>query len=159
MGIRGSMHYNYNQQDSFDYADVNVHRMLARGSKANLIGNTYLEEVNDKAYIGTINSGMMLQNEKTQNGVSFTVPYMSRCKFLQTDSRLLGAGVGNTPDQSDNNYIVQYRTSTRGLDAEHAISTRVYAGAGTDFQLLNFVGVPPIRKYDVTATGISYGTI
>jgi len=158
-GIRGSMHYHYNQQDSENFTDILVSRMMTNGSKSYSVFTDLLGEANDRPYGSTLNSGCMLQNEKTQNGVSFTVPFMNKYKFTPCSSGILGVGNSVKYQLIENNYIVQYRANTRNLPPNYQVSVRVYAGAGTDFTLLNFIGVPPKYQYSVNATELALGVL
>lgn len=159
VGIRGSMHYHYNQQDTVDFADVLVSRMLTNGSKSFSVSTSILGEANDQPYPSTINSGCMLQNEKTQNGVSFTVPFMNKYKFTPCGATYLGIGNSTKYHLIENNYIVQYRACNRDLPDDYQVQARVYAGAGTDFTLLNFIGVPPKYQYNAVASDIGVGVL
>jgi hypothetical protein len=158
-GIRGSMHYHYNQQDGVDFPDVVATRVLGPASKSYSISEDAIDEANAEPYSTTINSGAMLQNEKTQNGVSFTVPFMNKYKFTPCGSNYLGIGNSTKYQLVENNYLVQYRIRQQDLPVNYQTQARVYAGAGTDFTLLNFIGVPPKYAYDAVADDLSLGIL
>jgi hypothetical protein len=158
-GVRGSMHYHYNQIGERDFADVVATRSLTNISKSNSVKCTDIEEANDIPLKSTINSGCMLQNEKTQNGVSFTVPFMNKYKFTPAGSNYLGVGNSTKYHLIENNYAVQYRSSDESIPSGYQVQARVYAGIGTDFTLLNFIGVPPKYAYEIEATSLAGGVL
>jgi hypothetical protein len=159
VGIRGSMHYNYNQMSSTNYPDVTVTRCMGRPFKQTVASRDVYGDADNSAGFGTIASGMMLQNEKTQNGVSFAVPFMSKFKFTPVTSRDLGTNRTTDYDMDENNYMVEYRSDLRGDTGNNRVTARVYCGAGTDFTLLNFIGVPPKYKYAAETLDVAGGTL
>jgi hypothetical protein len=158
-GIRGSMHYNVNQVGSDNYADVCVSRCMGRPFKQSAASRTVFEDADFGSGYGTVASGQMLQNEKTQNGVSFTVPFMSKFKFAPVSARDLGTNRVTTYDMDENNFMMEYRVDANGLAGPNTVRAKVYCGAGTDFTLLNFIGVPTKYKYYSTTLGLAGGTV
>jgi hypothetical protein len=159
-GIRGSMHYNWNSISSVEFPEIEMSRALAVQPKYTVGNSIQLITVDDNAPSGTLNSGLALQNERTQNGVAFTVPYMSKYKFAPCSSEILGTGNSVEYNLDENNYVVSFRYITgASYPSAFAAQFRVYCGAGTDFTLLNFMGVPRVYTYTATVLGVATGNI
>lgn len=159
-GIRGSMHYNWNNIAKIEYPEIEVSRALTNMPKWAQRYRSTLNDAADTSINGTVNSGMALQNERTQNGVAFTVPYMSKYKFAPCSAEILGTGNSVKYNLDENNYVVSHRFSTSET-SPNTIQTHyhIYCGAGTDFTLLNFIGVPIKHQYYSNVQGIASGNI
>lgn len=159
-GIRGSMHYNYNNISSVEYPQVECTRVLANAPKYTMVNRTVLSDSVQPLPSGAGNSGLSLINERTQNGVAFTVPYMSKYKFAPCSADLLGTGNNVEYNLDENNYMVSVRRVTDGVGPSLTQPMfSVYCGAGTDFTLLYFLGVPLKYSYGMTINGIATGNI
>jgi hypothetical protein len=156
-GVRGSMNYNYNQIGSFEYPSILVTRNLATMQSQSVTTGNHLNCANELASAGSVNAGCMLQNERTQNGVQFSVPFMSKYKFTPCDPYRFGRGNSTYYNTEEQNYSVIAQYDPVSIQGSTPYRTRydVYCGIGTDFTLLNFIGVPPKYRYDIEVSAVS----
>jgi hypothetical protein len=154
-GVRGSMHYNYNQVGSFEYPSITVTRNLATLVSQAVSSGDYKARANELPTVGSVNSGCMLQNERTQNGVQFSVPFMSKYKFTPCDPYRFGRGDSTYYNTEEQNYsVIAHFDPASIVGTPYRTRYDVYCGIGTDFTLLNFIGVPPKHRYDIEVNGV-----
>lgn len=159
-GIRGSIHYHYNNISENEYPSIVASRVFTTPDKASVANRSILDEVTfgglDNFVTG---AGYALQNERTQNGVSFAVPFMNKFKFVPTSPAKLGTNGSPNYDMNKNNYEIRFKKYfSTGTPTD--LVTEVYMSAGTDFSLVNFIGVPKVTDYKIASiTAIAPGPI
>lgn len=99
------------------------------------------------------NSGGFLGHTRTQQGVTVQVPFMSPYRFHDTKPSTVIAGVGNlTPYQEYDSFAIwswfcpyALVNSASGAQIPRANTMTYSCGAGPDFNLFFFTGVPTIQ--------------
>lgn len=152
---RGSYIYNLNVSGRDPSSSARIVRTEFPHTKSNYVMNTAwgaagLDSTanfakSDNATSGV--SGQSLTNQFTQAGVSALVPMYSRYKFLSNNVLTRTAGTSADDSVSDTvTFGVMVSTeAVKDLDVWYADT---YVGIGTDFNLVFFLNVPAMFKYD-----------
>jgi hypothetical protein len=159
VGQRGSMNYAFDQVGQ----DVLPSLMAQRYNEPFPSGvggvvNTSLETsgnpriTNQRSLYQTGTTGMCLQNERTQTGLQFSVPCMTKYRFMSTNpaNRAIGADID---DSENNNFVVRgSKTIYTPVSNTQTVSVicNEYHGIGVDYTPLWFLSTPRRWIYDTT---------
>ncbi len=158
VGQRGSMHYSYNNisQDSFTNYLVQRHNEpFTTTGVVNLTTEFNSTVVMPNAinnYFAGI-TGQALENERTQTGLQFTVPFMNKFRFCSTSPADRTAGA-NYDDTENNNYVVSMmRTQhvSSGDSIKYGGVVAEYHSIGVDYTPLWFLSTTKRWLYSVDA--------
>lgn len=159
VGQRGGMNYSYNHLNSVISPMLTVQRWNKQVPFTTNIASTEYDNpitiANSLDRVTDGIAGQALENEQTQTGLQFYVPYVSRYKFAGTGIR--GRKTGLVADETNlNNYVV----STVNMQNIRASDSHVYGGVlaeyhaiGADYSPLWMLSTVTRWLYD-TAAGI-----
>lgn len=160
VGQRGSMSYAFNNVSSTQFSSINVARYNEPISEFTATNGWFLNEYaavaspNDVSRRPSGLAGQMLQNEHTQTGVQFHVPFMNKFRFCDTNPANRIDGI-TADDSENNNFIVEWRTNQDiaiGATVSASLAYESYHAIGTDYNPLYFLNTPVRWEYDADAT-------
>lgn len=154
LGRRGALTYNLVPIDMYGTTQVtSVDRAFTdvKGRVVNIISLSVTNNVaRSSTLIASGNIGRSLTINKTQTGITVSVPMYSRYKFLFNVPLSSVAGTGRSVDDTAGDTITiatsTYYSATTTANVASYID--LYISAGTDFSLLFFVGVPRVYQYN-----------
>lgn len=159
VGLRGSVRWHYNFDADIDsvgtIASVEVRRLsnAVIGSPDGpqyvatyVSGDSYSKEasrLNTIAHDHNCGGGVVLNNTRTQTGISFEMPHMSGARFYHPNCEYWMRGTSGDQSSRDT-YKLTFNVHPSVRTHTDKINLHRYCCAGTDFSLSFFLNVPPL---------------
>lgn len=141
IGQRGSMIYSFDSLASEPNTEYRAVRQNAPLTYFEAITEIPVEDIHKESLLPYGLTGQCLQNERTQTGLQFLVPFMNKYRFVSTSPEDRCAG--NADDDTDyNNFLVTSARIYNDPPTNIEYGMVEYHCIGTDYTPVFFLSVP-----------------